>query len=91
MTRKGPTMARTWRMIRVPADLAERLDRVCREAETSHTLMRSALPNEYCEHCPHHYVIMQALDELEGHRDRARRPTRARGRNIAVNKSVHPG
>jgi hypothetical protein len=81
-------MAAKWRMIRIPVELADRLDRLARHAERAHIEGKIQLPNEMVCHCPHHYVITQALDNLEGHRTRSRAPRR---RSIGTRPDVRPG
>jgi hypothetical protein len=71
-------MSQKWRMIRVPVELASRLDRLVAQFEESHVAGRLSLPNEFCEHCPLHHVISVALDSLEDHRARSKRPRRPR-------------
>jgi hypothetical protein len=66
-------MAKRWRIIRVPAELAGRLDRLVTEFEQSHVLGRMQLPNAYVEQVPKYYVIERSLDELERHRARSSR------------------
>jgi hypothetical protein len=80
-------MAKTDRMIRVSAELASRLDRLEVHFQESHVAGRLRLPNKYCEHCPHHYVISTALDLLEGHRARSRRSRRPRRSDVASPES----
>lgn len=70
-------------MIRVPVDLADRLDAMAAELLASYIEGRTRLPNEHCEAVPLHYVIRLGLEALEGHRKRSRsvnRPGRRRER-----------
>jgi hypothetical protein len=83
-------MAKVWRMIRVPSELAARLDRLARHFEKAHSLGRLSLPNQYVERCPHHHVIATALNALEAHRARARQPRAARRSNVATPESARP-
>ena len=63
-------MATEWRMIRVPAELAERLERIAIENDQA---VHLRLPNAYADRCPLHEVITMALDRLESHRARGRK------------------
>jgi hypothetical protein len=83
-------MSQGWRMIRVPAELASRLDRLRDQFQESHVGGRLSLPNEYCERCPLHHVISVALDSLEDHRARSRRPRRPRRSDVASLESPRP-
>jgi hypothetical protein len=83
-------MAHRWRMIRVPVELASRLDRLVAQFQESHIAGRLTLPNEYCEHCPIHHVISTALDSLEDHRVRSRRQQRARRSDAASPEPPRP-
>jgi hypothetical protein len=83
-------MSHGWRMIRVPAELASRLDRLKDQFQESHVAGRLRLPNEYCERCPLHHVISVALDSLEDHRARSRRPRRPRRSDVAPPESPQP-
>jgi hypothetical protein len=76
-------MPQRWRMIRVPVELASRLDRLVAQFEESHVAGRLSLPNEFCEHCPLHHVISIALDSFEDHRARSRRPRRPTRSDVA--------
>jgi hypothetical protein len=80
-------MPQKWRMIRVPVELASRLDRLVAQFEESHVAGRLSLPNEFCEHCPLHHVISTALDSLEDHRARSRRPKQPRRPDVASPES----
>ena len=66
-------MATEWRMIRVPAELAERLERIAIENDRAHQAGHLRLPNAYADRCPLHEVITMALDRLESHRARGRK------------------
>jgi hypothetical protein len=68
------------RMVRLPIDLARRLDRLVVKFQESHVLGHLRLPNAFCERVPKHYVIEQALDEMERHWERSRRPRRPEAR-----------
>lgn len=63
-----------WRMVRLPVELADRIARMARELEESHSLGRTQLPAEFCERVPLHHVIDRAIVEAESHRARSRRP-----------------
>jgi len=65
-------MATDWRMIRVPADLAARLERLAIENDAAHAAGHLQLPNAYADRCPIHQVISMALDRLESHRARGK-------------------
>jgi hypothetical protein len=78
-------MSAKWTHIRIPAELHARLHALAGEMLLAHEEGRSALPGAYAEYCPIHHVITKALDELDGHKSRARqqssRKTRA-ARNV---------
>jgi hypothetical protein len=76
-------MPQRWRMIRVPSELASRLDRLAAQFQELHVAGRLRLPNEYCEHWPLHFVIYIALDSLKDHRARSRGPRRPRRSDVA--------
>lgn len=65
---------RRWKTVRVPLDLAERLERLARSLEDAHSTGRAPLPPHLVEGVPLHHVIARAVDDLEGHRERARAP-----------------
>lgn len=70
-----------WRMICVPRELAERLERLAIENDRLHQEGRIRLPNEYASRYPVHFVISQALDRDDAHRARGRRGKKG-GKNL---------
>jgi hypothetical protein len=84
-------MTKKDRMIRVPVELASRLDRLVAQFQESHIAGRLRLPNEYCQECPKHYVISVALDLLEDHRARSRWPRQAKRSDALPTKSPRLG
>lgn len=59
--------------IRLPVELAERLERMAREMLQAHAEGRIALPSAMCERVPLWLVIERALDEQEARRARSNR------------------
>ena len=68
--------AKKWRMVRLPAELADKLDEIAARMLESHEKGRSELPGDYCERVPLHYVVQRAVEELEDHRARSRKSSR---------------
>lgn len=73
-------MPKKWRIIRVPVEIAQRLDRLGAEFEEAHVLGHMHLPNAFAEKVPKYYVIERGLNELEGHRARSSRRSSGPGR-----------
>lgn len=77
-----------WRQIRVPEELAERLDRLADKMEQAYA--NGILSIEFDERTgkiPKHAIISKALDELEGHLRRSkkrRRTTRVAATRVKV-------
>ena len=67
-------MATEWRMVRIPVELAEQLERLSAETNRAHAAGRLKLPTEYAVGVPLHVTIKMAADCLEAHRRRGRRP-----------------
>lgn len=80
-------MTTSWTMVRVPAELANRLERLAIHADHAHQTGRLRLPNRYANRCPIHFVITMALDRMESHRVRGRRPKRKRVR-VAIDAKL---
>jgi predicted transcriptional regulator len=74
-------MAMRWRTVRLPEDLASRLDRLAAETERAHREGRITLPSEHADRVPLWLAIERALDEVEARRVRSRKP---RGRKTEV-------
>jgi hypothetical protein len=70
--------AQQWTHIRVPIDLAGRLDRLVAEMGRAYSEGRLSVPNAMCERIPAWYVIQSALDEVEARRARSARPRAGR-------------
>ena len=71
-------MATEWKMIRVPASLANRLADLADDMMKAHMDGRSPLPGEYVEHVPLHHVIDRMAAEWSAHKARSRAPKRPR-------------
>ena len=67
-------MATEWKKLRIPAELATRLERLAIANDAAHQAGHLRLPNEYADRCPLHQVITMALDCQEGHRASGKRP-----------------
>ena len=65
-----------WNLVRVPSALHDRLRSLADQFLQSHEHGYSALPEEFCEHVPLHFVIKRGVDEIESHRERSRRSRR---------------
>ena len=65
-------MSVMWANMRIPKGLHERLTARAADMLAAHQDGRSALPSQHVEHVPLYHVIERALDELDGHRARAR-------------------
>jgi hypothetical protein len=60
--------------IRVPSDLAARLERLREQMQTAYSEGRISVPTEHCEHIPLWYVIQTLCDEVEARKVRSNRP-----------------
>jgi hypothetical protein len=69
-------MAVEWATMRIPKALHDRLTARATEILTAYQERGGNLPSEYCEKVPLHHVIERALDELDGHKARAKRQQR---------------
>jgi hypothetical protein len=65
-----------WSNLRIPKALHERLMKVAADMLLAHQEGRVPLPSEHVERVPLYAVIERALDEREGHQERARRQAR---------------
>jgi hypothetical protein len=83
-------MAIEWQNLRIPRELHGRLAAAAEAALAAHEEGRSALPSEYVERVPLYFVIQQALDEQDAHRERARKQSRAKARPAAAERSSGP-
>src|SRR3954465_10210197 len=70
-----------WQNIRVPKALHIRLTALAGEMLIAHEEGRSQLPSAYVEFVPLHHVITKALDELDGHKSRARQQSARKTRS----------
>jgi hypothetical protein len=68
--------AKRWRVIRVPEDLARRLDRLAGEMLIAYGEGRVTVPNSMAEYIPPWFIVETALNEVEARRERSRRPRR---------------
>jgi hypothetical protein len=73
-------MAVEWQNLRVPKALHARLAALAADMLASYEERGGSLPSEYCERVPLHYVIERALDELDGHKTRARQQAKRNAR-----------
>lgn len=73
-------MCMEWKIVRLPAALHAELARLAADYEAKHTKGLMALPNEYVEGVPLHYVIAKALAEVAAHRVRSNRPRKRAAR-----------
>lgn len=86
-------MAKRWRMVRLPEELAAELDELGDVYLRAHAEMRTTLPPEVVDagRVPHWYVIRKALRQLQHHRQRstyaARRERELKRRAIATASS----
>ena len=58
-------MATRWRMVRLPEDLASRLDRLAAETERAHREGRIVLASEHADRVPLWLVVERLADEVE--------------------------
>jgi hypothetical protein len=63
-----------WTHIRVPVELARRIDRLTGELRAAYSAGRVEIPSAMCERIPAWYTIANALDEQEARRARSARP-----------------
>ena len=63
-----------WTHIRVPVELAERLNGLAGEMLIAYSEGRLTLPNAMAEYVPAWYVVENALNEQAARRERSRRP-----------------
>jgi hypothetical protein len=80
-------MAIEWLNLRVPRALHARLTAAAADMLRAHEEGRVPLPSEHVEGVPLYAVIERALDELDGHRTRAREQAR---RNKATTRQARP-
>lgn len=73
-TRGRVNMPKRWTHIRIPVELAERINRLAEQTLAAHAEGRITLPTEMAERVPAWFVVENALDEQEARRERSRRP-----------------
>lgn len=62
-----------WTHIRVPVELAARIDQLRTTLQTAYVTGRIQVPDAFCERIPAWYTIQHALDEQEARRQRSRK------------------
>lgn len=67
-----------WRQVRLPRELADKLDSLSADFLRRHEEGRIILPDDYCEDVPLHYVVARLVDHYQAHLERARRQSRKR-------------
>jgi hypothetical protein len=65
-------MPKQWTHIRIEKSLHQRLTAMAEALMQAHVEGRISLPSDQCEYVTLAHVITRALDELDGHRTRAR-------------------
>lgn len=63
-------------LIRIPLSLKAELEAAAADLLRIHSEGKGALPPEFCEHVPLHYVIKRALDDTKAKRARSAAPRR---------------
>jgi hypothetical protein len=76
-------MAQEWRIIRVPADLGCRLDKLKDQMQAAYSEGRRTVPNALVEAIPIWYVIQTLCDEVESRRARSNRPRRRPNQEVS--------
>lgn len=80
-------MAIEWQNLRVPKALHARLAELAAGMLRAHEEGRVPLPSEHVDGVPLYAVIERALDELDGHRTRAREQAK---RNTRTARTIAP-